>query len=302
MKSKLMSGIFYSIFYASVWLFTLIPLNILYVISDFFSLVLQYIIRYRKKVVRENLSRCFPEKSEKEINAISRKFYSYICDFAIESLKTIHLSKKQVDRRFKYENLGILEELYNKNKDITLVSGHYGNWEWIVNFPEKISHRFLATYRPLRVKSVDKIIHDIRSKYGVIMIPVKETYKEILKYKQKNEHIMICSLIDQRPPRRNKYWTKFMNQETPFYTGFEKIAIKLNMAVVFMIVRRVKRGYYKISFNKLFEDTSGLPDFVITEKIIKILEDSIIVSPEYWLWSHKRWKHKLVNEDQSIKQ
>jgi KDO2-lipid IV(A) lauroyltransferase len=301
MKSKLMSKLFYSIFYASVWLFTLIPLNILYIFSDCFSLVLQYIIRYRKKVVRENLSHCFPEKSEKEINAISRKFYRHICDFAIESLKTIHLSKKQVDRRFRYENIGILEELYNKKKDITLVSGHFGNWEWMVNFPEKISHKFLAIYRPLRVKSVDKMIHDIRSKYGVIMIPVKETYKEILKYKQKNEHIIVWSLIDQRPPRRNKYWTKFMNQDTPFYTGFEKIAIKLNMAVVSMTVNKVKRGYYKVSFDKIFHDTDGLSDFIITEKIIKILENSIKDRPEYWLWSHKRWKHKLVNEDQPIK-
>ncbi len=297
-----MSRIFYSIFYASVWLFTLIPLNILYVFSDFFSLILQYIIRYRIKVVRENLSHCFPEKSEKEINAISRKFYSHICDFAIESLKTIHLSQKQLDKRFKYENIEVFEELYNKNKDITMVTGHYGNWEWMANFQNKIFYRFMVTYRPLRVKPVDKMIHDIRSKYGVTMIPVKETYKEVLKHKQNNELIIILSLVDQRPPRRNKYWTKFMNQDTPFYTGFEKIALKLNMAVVFMIVNKVKRGYYKVRFEKLFEDTAGLPDFIITEKIIKILENSIKDRPEYWLWSHKRWKHKVAIPRQPIKQ
>jgi len=296
-----MSKIFYAIFYASIWLFTLIPLNILYFISDIFSILLQYVIRYRKKVVYENLSRSLPGKSEKEIKKIARKFYRHICDFAIESLKTIHLSQKQVDKRLKYENIEILEELYHKNKDVTIISGHYGNWEWMVNFPEKISYRFLATYRPLRVKSVDKMIYNIRGKFGVIMIPVKETYKEILKYKQKNEQIIIWSLVDQRPPRRNKYWTKFMNQDTPFYTGFEKIAIKLNMAVVFMIVKKVKRGYYNVKFEKLFEDTSGLPDYIITEKIIKILEDSIVSKPEYWLWSHKRWKHKKDYPGQPLK-
>ena len=290
-----MSKFFYWIFYTSVWLFTLIPLSILYFISDLCCILLQYIIKYRKRVICKNLSRSLPGKSEKEIKTIAKKFYSHICDFAIESLKTIHLSRKQVDKRFKYVNLDIFDELYHKNKDVTLISGHYGNWEWMVNFPAKVLHKFLAVYRPLRIKPVDKMVHDIRSKYGVIMIPAKETYKEILKYKQNNEHLLVWSLVDQRPPRRNKYWTKFLNQDTPFYTGFEKIAIKFNMAVVFMTVNKVKRGYYNVQFEKIFDDTSDLADFVITEKVIKILEDTIISKPEYWLWSHKRWKHKKDN-------
>ncbi len=287
-----MSKIIYKFFYSLVWLFTLIPLNILYLISSLFYIFLQYIIRYRKKVTYKNLTRSFPDKSEKEINNIAKKFYKHLCDFSIESLKTIHLTRKQVDKRYKFENIGIFADLYKKNKDITLISGHYGNWEWMVNFPTKISYKFLAIYRPLKVKYIDKMIHDIRCKYGAIMIPANETYKEIVEYKQKNERIIIWSLIDQRPPRRNKYWTKFLNQDTPFYTGFEKIAKKLNMAVVFMIVYKVKRGYYKVKFEVLFENTSDLADFVITEKAIKTLEDYIVEKPEYWLWSHNRWKHK----------
>jgi KDO2-lipid IV(A) lauroyltransferase len=287
-----MSKIIYKLFYSLVWLFTLIPLNILYLISDIFYILLRYIIGYRKKVTYKNLTSSFPDKTKKEIKNIAKKFYRHLCDFSIESLKTIHLSKKQIDRRYKFENIEIFTDLYAKKKDVALVSGHYGNWEWMVNFPDKILYKFLVIYRPLKVKSVDKMIHDIRCKYGAIMIPVKETYKEILKFKQKNEHIMVWSLVDQRPPRRNKYWTNFLNQETPFYTGFEKISIKLNMAVVFMSVNKVKRGYYSVQFKKLFDDTDDLPDFVITEKIIKILEDSIASKPEYWLWSHNRWKHK----------
>jgi KDO2-lipid IV(A) lauroyltransferase len=287
-----MSKIIYKLFYSFIWLFTAIPFNILYLFSDLFHILLQYIIGYRKKVTYRNLSRSFPDKDIKEIKNIAKMFYSHLCDFGIESLKTIHLSKKQIDKRYKFENTEIFEALFNKNKDVALVSGHYGNWEWMVNFPEKIPHKFLVVYRPLKVKLVDKLIHDIRSKYGAIMIPVKETYKEILKYKQNNQHVILWSLVDQRPPRRNKYWTKFLNQDTSFYTGFEKIAMKLNMAVVFMSVKKIKRGYYNVRFEQLYENTSDLPDFEITKKVIKTLEDSIVKKPEYWLWSHNRWKHK----------
>jgi KDO2-lipid IV(A) lauroyltransferase len=287
-----MSKIIYKLFYSFIWLFTAIPFNILYLFSDLFHILLQYIIGYRKKVTYRNLSRSFPDKDKKEIKNIAKKFYSHLCDFGIESLKTIHLSQKQVDKRYKYENAEIFEALFNKNKDVALVSGHYGNWEWMVNFPDKIPYKFLVVYRPLKVKLVDKLIHDIRSKYGAIMIPVKETYKEILKYKQNNQYVILWSLVDQRPPRRNKYWTKFLNQDTSFYTGFEKIAMKLNMAVVFMSVKKLKRGYYNIQFEQLYENTSDLPDFEITNKVVKTLEDSIVKKPEYWLWSHNRWKHK----------
>jgi len=287
-----MSKIIYRLFYSLIWLFTSIPFNILYLISYLFSILLQHVIGYRKNITYKNLVNAFPNKSEKEIKSIAKKFYNHLCDFSIESLKTIHLSQKQLDKRYKFENIEIFENLFNKNKDVALVSGHYGNWEWMVNFPEKIQYKFLVVYRPLKVKSVDKLIHDIRSKYGAIMIPARETYKEILKYKQNNQHVTLWSLVDQRPPRRNKYWTKFLNQDTPFYTGFEKIAMKLNMAVVFMSVKKVNRGYYNVQFEQLYENTSDLPDFEITNKVIKTLEDSIVKKPEYWLWSHNRWKHK----------
>ncbi len=286
--------------YCLVWLFTLIPFNILYIISDFFHILLQYIIRYRKKVTYRNLTSSFPDKDEKEIKEIAKKFYRHLCDFGIETLKTIHLSQKQIDKRYKFENIEIFDDLFYQNKDVTLVSGHYGNWEWMVNFPEKIRYKFLVIYRPLKVKSVDKIIRNIRGKYGAIMIPAKETYKEVLKYKQNSQHVILWSLVDQRPPRRNKYWTKFLNQDTSFYTGYEKIAQKLNMAVVFMTVKKLKRGYYNVRFKQLYENTSGLPDYEITNKVIKTLEDSIAERPEYWLWSHNRWKHKREKTEQSL--
>lgn len=295
-----MSKIIYKLFYLPVWLFTSIPFNILYLISDLFNILLQHVIGYRKKITYKNLVNAFPDKSEKEIKNILKKFYKHLCDFTIESLKTIHLTQKQLDKRIEYENPEIFADLYCKEKDVALVSGHYGNWEWIANLPSKVKHKLLILYRPLKVKSVDKIIFDNRSKFGTIMIPAKEIYREILKYKEKNKPIIVWFLIDQRPPRRNKYWTKFLNQDTAFYTGFDKIAKKLNMAVVFMHIDKVRRGYYNVQFKKLFEDTSDLPDYEITNSVIKTLEDTIVKKPEYWLWSHNRWKHKREKTEKSL--
>lgn len=295
-----MSKIIDKFLYSIVWLLTSVPLNILYLISDLFSILLQYIIGYRKKITYNNLTRSFPDKSEKEIRSIMKKFYSHLCDFSIESLKTIHLTQKQLDKRFEYKNTEIFADLYNKKKDVALVSGHYGNWEWMANMPSKVKHKMLVIYRPLKVKFVDKMIFDNRSKFGTIMIPMKEIYKEILEYKEKKEQIIVWFLVDQRPPRRNKYWTKFLNQKTAFYTGFDKIAKKLDMAVVFMHIDKVRRGYYTVQFKKLYENTSGLPDHIITDKVIKTLEDSIVEKPEYWLWSHNRWKHKREQPEKTL--
>ena len=295
-----MSKIIDKFLYSLVWLLTLPPLNILYFVSTLFYLLVQYIIGYRKKITYKNLTLSFPEKSEKELKVIMKKFYKHLCDFSIESLKPIHFTQKQLDKRLKYENTKIFEDLYSRKKDVALVSGHYGNWEWIGNLPSKVKHKLLIIYRPLKVKFMDKIVFDNRSKFGTIMIPMKEIYKEILKYKKRNEQIIVWFLVDQRPPRRNKYWTKFLNQETAFYTGFDKIAKKLDMAVVFMHIDKVRRGYYTVQFKKLYENTSGLADFEITDKVIKTLEDSIVEKPEYWLWSHNRWKYKREQPEKTL--
>ncbi len=287
-----MSKIIYRLFYSLIWLFTSIPLNILYLISELFSILLLHIIRYRKKITYKNLINAFPEKSEKEIKKIAKKFYRHLCDFSIESLKIIHFTQKQLDKRIEYKNTEIFAELYSRKKDIALVSGHYGNWEWMADFPSRVMHKLLIVYRPLKVKFVDKMIFNNRSKFGAIMIPIKEIYKEILRYKERNAQITVWFLVDQRPPRRNRYWAKFLNQDTAFYTGFDKIAKKLDMAVVFMHIDKVRRGYYNVQFKQLYENTSDLPDYEITDKVIKTLEDTIVEKPEYWLWSHNRWKHK----------
>lgn len=202
------------------------------------------------------------------------------------------MSQAQVDKRFKYENMELIDDLYKRNRDIALISGHYGNWEFMSNFQIKLKHKLFCIYRPLKNKFVNKLVLNIRSKYGITMVPMKEVYRDVLTYKQNKEPIVVYFLGDQRPPRRSKFWSTFLNRETPFYTGFEKMAKKLNMAVVYMLIQKVSRGCYSARFELLYNNSNEIPDLEMTKKFIKTLENSIIDTPEYWLWSHNRWKHK----------
>lgn len=282
----------YRLVYAFLWLLTLPPLRVLYIISDALFFINYYFIKYRKKVVIENLRNAFPDKSEKEIDKIARSFYHHLSDFLIESVKSIHLTKKQADKHMTFKNISLLDELYHQGKDIALISGHYGNWEWANNLPTKIKHKAITIYHPLNNKISDKLINDQRSKFGMIMVPMNMVLREAVNHMQRNERIAIWYLGDQRPPKNNKFWTLFLNQDTAFYLGAEKMAVKYNQAVVFMDIQKVKRGFYEMEFRLLFKDGANTCEFEITKTQAKVLEEIIRNKPEYWLWSHRRWKHK----------
>jgi len=261
-------------------------------LSDVLYLIIYYVIGYRKKIVFKNLYNSFPEKSSDEIKDITKKYYRHLCDFFIEAIKTINITKKQLDRRFRYINPEVINELYNKKKDITLISGHYANWEWGATMPMFVKHTVLVIYLPLQNKISNKLINKLRSKFGIKPAAMHEIYKEILKHKERGEHTITWFLGDQRPPKRSKYWTKFMNQETAIYLGAEKIAQKLNHAVFFLDTQKIRRGYYEISFIPLFNNSKDTNEYEITEAHVRILEERIKEKPEFWLWSHNRWKHK----------
>jgi len=286
----------YKIYYAFIWLITAPPLWLLFRISDVLYILTFHLIKYRKKTVFKNLRNAFPEKPETEIENIARKFYKHLCDFFVESSKSIHFSKQKMDKHFRYLNPEIFEPLYTQNKHVVLVSGHYANWEWMIYFPHFVKHAFLVIYRPLRNKFTDKFIHDSRSHAGAQLTPQKEIFRKIIEYKKQNIPTVTWFLADQRPPKSNTFWTTFLNQDTSFYLGGEKIAQKLNAAVVFMDIRKVKRGHYEIYFDLLFDDVSACKDHEITHAYIKKLEDVIKQKPAFWLWSHKRWKHKKPME------
>jgi KDO2-lipid IV(A) lauroyltransferase len=294
-----MRAVLYYIFYGIFWMLTFLPLGVLYILSDFIFLLLYYFPSYRRKVVGTNLKNSFPEKSEKELRVIEKRFYHHLSDLFLETFKLIHMSEKQQLRRFTYSNLEVIDKLRNENRDVVALLGHYNNWEWPTLLPKFMKYPTVIIYKPLQNKYFNNFINKQRSKYGIILTPMSLVIREILNYRQKKINTISIFISDQTPAKGDiKFWTPFLNQDTPVFTGAEKIALKYDMAVVFFHIQKKKRGYYNLDIELLFDHTAGLPEHTITETFTRRLEEVIRENPEYWIWSHRRWKHKrpVANE------
>ncbi|TAL59237.1 MAG: hypothetical protein EPN88_17555 [Bacteroidetes bacterium] len=293
-----MGAIGYYLFYGINWIITLLPLRILYIFSDIIFLLLYYFPSYRRKVVSTNLRNSFPEKSEDELKSIEKKFYKHFADLFIETFKLTHMSVSEQKKRYTYSNLQIIDRLREEKRDVIAVLGHYNNWEWPTLLPHYLKYKIIIIYRPLHNKYFDRHIYNQRSKYGIVLTPTSQIIREIVNNKKKNINTLSVFLTDQTPAKGEiKYWTTFLNQDTPVYTGTEKIASKYDMAIVFFHVQKIKRGYYNLNIELLLDHTAGLPENVITETHVRKLEEIIREKPQYWLWSHRRWKHKKPVEN-----
>jgi len=287
-----MRAILFYIFFAINWVATLLPLSILYIISDLLYLILYYFPSYRRKVVAINLKNSFPEKTEKEIKIIEKKFYRHLADMFLETFKLTHMSEKQLRKRFTVSNLDLIERLYEQKRDIVAVLGHYNNWEWLASFPLYTKYKTISIYKPLQNSHFDTFINSTRSKHGMLLTPMSSVIREIIRNRKNGINTISAFISDQIPVKSEiQYWTNFMNQDTPVYMGIEKVAIKYDMAIVYFNIQKVKRGYYNLDIELLFEHTSGLPPHLITKTHVRRLEEIIIEKPEYWIWSHRRWKH-----------
>ena len=285
----------YRIFYGSFHLLALLPLWCLYLVSDLFFVLICYLLRYRRKVVMENLRRSFPEKTERERWLIARKFYRFLCDIFVETLKVADMDTPQLRRRIRYSNPEVLEELYHKGKQVFVVTGHYGNWEWLATLENTISYHHATLYRPLESNFFDKFLYDLRTKHGTDAIPTISALMAMNQFRYENRLTALCFLSDQSPPKNAiHYWTTFLNQDTPVYLGVEKLAKRNKAAVAYYEIRRVKRGYYEVDITLIAENAAETFDYQITNKHVELLEETIRRNPEYWLWSHRRWKHKRV--------
>ena len=270
-----------------------LPKRGIYVLSDFLFFIGFYVIRYRKKVVFENLKNAFPNKSEKEIKNISRRFFQHLSDVMIENVASLYMKPEKIKKFVTIKNLDVLTNLYKKNKNITALIGHFGNWEFLTTIPPYTSYTIFSVYKPLRNKFFDKKTYEMRERQQAVPVPMKKVYKAIIEYEQKNQPYILGMVADQSPPKRElNFWTTFLNQETAFFTGSEKIAKRFNHAVIFTTVNKVERGHYEVELTKLFENAKDADEYEITEKYARALEQVIQKNPEYWLWSHRRWKHK----------
>jgi KDO2-lipid IV(A) lauroyltransferase len=283
----------YYIFYSITWVITLLPLRVLYIFSDLIFLFAYYFPGYRKKVVEENLRNSFPEKTEKERRVIAKKFYRHFCDLIIEILKLVHMDNRQLAKRIPLTNPGLLDRLYNEGRDVAAIYSHYGNWEWTRIFPVYTKLWIVPIYKPLQNKYFDSFMFSLRSKNSSDPTPMSGIIRKILKNRQGNRTSLYGLISDQTPARAEiRFRTDFLSQDTPVFMGAEKIAAKYDMAVVYMNIQKIRRGYYSITAEMLFEHTEGLPEHLITETHVKRLEEIIREKPEYWLWTHRRWKYK----------
>jgi KDO2-lipid IV(A) lauroyltransferase len=294
-----MGAIVFYLFYGVNWLMTLLPLAVLYRISDLLFLLLYYFPSYRREVVSTNLRNAFPEKSEEERKSIEKKFYRHLADLFVETLKLTHISKKKLMKRCMISNPEILDKVHLEKRDAMAVLGHYNNWEWLVIVPEHTNYKFTTIYKPLQNKYFDRFLNSLRTQYGSLLVPMSFILREIINDRKKGINSFSAFVADQTPAKSEiRYWTKFLNQDTPVFTGAEKIALKYDMAVFFFNLQKVRRGHYNLIIEPLFDHTTGLPEHVITEKYIRRLEEIIREKPEYWLWSHRRWKHKKPVENE----
>jgi len=288
-----MKAFLFYIFYAFIWVVTLLPLRALYLLSDFFFLILYYFPSYRRDVVAKNLKNSFPEKSEKERNEIARRFYRHLADLFVETLKAIHMSPKQIRKRFIFKDPVLVEKFYAEGRDIIAVCSHYNNWEWLSSGQLTLPLQTITIYKPLSNKNFDRMMVRLRSKYGAETAPMSSILKRILTHRKKKETTISAFIADQTPPQgEHVHWTTFLNQDTSFYLGAEKIAVALDMAVVFVHIKKIKRGYYEAETVLITDNPKNEQPGVITERHIRELEKVIMEKPEYWLWSHRRWKHK----------
>ncbi|HNY15402.1 MAG TPA: hypothetical protein PKI12_07660 [Bacteroidales bacterium] len=289
-----MGSLLFYIFYGLNWLVTLLPLRVLYVFSDIMFVFLYYYPSYRKNVVLENLRKSFPEKSPEELKRISRKFYHHLADQFVEVLKLTHMNNRELCRRMKFLNPELTEKICDSGRDVAVVHSHYNNWEWLTaSYPMYTKHLGVGVYKPLQNKHFEKFMNRLRSRNNASLAPMNMIVRQIINNQSKNIRGQYGFISDQTPAKAEiEYYTTFLNQETPVFLGIEKIARKYDMAVVILHVEKVKRGYYTITSELLFEKTAGLPMYQVTDTHVKRLEEIIKKKPEYWIWTHRRWKYK----------
>nr|WP_321410180.1 lysophospholipid acyltransferase family protein [uncultured Carboxylicivirga sp.] len=288
-----MNVIFGGLFYFFIALIGITPFFILYLFSDFTRIVLGNWIKYRQKVIQSNLKRVFPDKPDKEINKLIKLTYQNLADNLAESLKTFTLRKSAIAKRHKILNPELLDKYLQNGQSVIGVTAHYNNWEWgSVSAGVQTPYRYIAFYKPIRNKIINKAILKSRSRCGTELVSIYETSKTF--EANKNKPCVYLMAADQSPSvkqLKHAYWIKFLGQRTAFLHGVEKHAKANNYPVIYINIQRIKRGYYTVELTDLSNNPSALEDGELTKRYAKKLEEIIIAKPENWLWSHKRWKH-----------
>lgn len=278
----------------AIWMLHLLPERIFYLFSDLLSFITHRVVGYRKKVVRENLGKAFPQYTLMQLRQTERKFYRHLCDLILETAVSHFYSGTQIQKKISYRNPELLDQYYEQGRQMIIVTGHYGNWEYLSSLGLVSRYQVLAAYKPLRNPYFDRMVRRNREKFRVITSPMEQIARKMIRFQRDGIPAATIFLGDQRPMLHQiQYWTRFMGQDTPLFLGTERMAIKLNAVVVFMKIRKIGRGRYEAEVVPVCDDPRSTNSNEITEAHVKVLEELIREEPAFWLWSHRRWKHSL---------
>ena len=278
-----------------ILLLSKLPLRLLYILSDFAYFIVRYVAGYRRGVIQRNIEASFPEKTAKERERIVSDFYHFFCDYAVETIRQLSMPASEMRRRMIFEGIDEMQQVMEQRQFAFVYLGHFCNWEWVSSLglwtPE--GWQCAQLYRPLENKMFDRIFLRLRSRFGSENIPKNTILRRIAGYKREDKKIVIGFISDQSPRPANIHdWVDFLHQDTPVFTGTERIAKSVDAAVFFADMQREGRGRYRCRFQKMSDNVHTIPDYELTEAYMRLLEANIRRQPAFWLWSHKRWKHQ----------
>ena len=283
----------YYLVYGVLWLFSLLPMWVHYVIADGIYLIVYRLVGYRKKLVRKNLTDSFPEKTAEELQTIEKGFYHWFCDYLVETIKMMTISEKNLKRRMVFKGVEGADEVLESGQSIALYLGHYCNWEWVTSMPLWITPKAHCgqIYHVLENAAFDKLFLKLRERWGAESIPMAETLRRVATYRKQGQPIMIGYISDQVPFWNNiHHWLNFLNHDTPVLTGTERLARGAGHAIFYLDMHRVRRGYYEATLKLITRDPKQTKDYELTDAYFRMLEESIRRDPVCYLWTHNRWK------------
>lgn len=300
-----MKKLLHSIFYVALYSCSLLPFWLLYRLSDAAYILLYHVVRYRRKVVTANLRESFPEKSERELKQIERKFYRNFSDYIFETIKLLHINDKEMSKRMTFENLDIIDRYTSAGRSVAVYFSHCGNWEWGTSvtlhsaLPVNKEVLFAQVYRPLRDKWTDALMLKLRSRFNSLSFTKKTVFRDIIREcRRTGLPIVVGFMSDQHPSHGDLiHVVDFLNHPTAFITGTETLARKLDMGVVYWDMYKPRRGHYHVVSRDITGDIKKCPQFSVTDEYAELLQTTIRREPSLWLWTHKRWKNKVTFED-----
>ena len=300
-----MNKIVYYILVSVLFVLNKLPFCVLYLLSDIFYFLVYYIVRYRRKVVRDNLVKSFPEKELKEIVKIEKRFYSSFCDWFVEVIKYYGMDEKEIRKRMVVTGLEETRRVLAEGRSCVCYMGHLFNWEYVTSLALYFNDKDLVVgdiYHPLENRMFDRLIKKMRDQYGAESITMANTLRRIVQISKEKKKFLIGFIADQVPTWESiHHWVDFLHRDTPVFTGTEKIARRTGAALFFVKMKRVKRGYYTAHFELFAEDASKMAEFEPTNRYYELLEKEIKENPELWLWTHNRWKRTREGYEQRMK-